>query len=59
MVINRANDSKCSERLMELNDEQLNLANVMQICRQVELKLTYIDNLSKDKDIKWSEIVAY
>ena len=37
MVINRVNDAKCSERLMELNDEQLNLANVMRICRQVEL----------------------
>ena len=49
MVINRVNDAKCSERLMELNDEQLNLANVMRICRQVELTKAHIDNLSKDK----------
>lgn len=47
MVINRINDAKCSERLMELSDDQLTLSNVMKICRQVELTKAHVTSITK------------
>ena len=48
MVINKINDNRCTERLMELPDRELTLDNVIQICRQVELTKLHVDSLSKD-----------
>ena len=45
---NKVNDSRCTERLMELPDRELTLDNVIQICRQVELTKSHADSLSKD-----------
>ena len=45
MIINRVQDSKCTEKLMELEDEELTINNVMRICRQVELTQAYVKAL--------------
>ena len=42
MVINKINDSRCTERLMELPDRELTLDNVIQICRQVKLTKSHV-----------------
>ena len=47
MVINKINDSWCTEWLMELPDRELTLDNVIRICRQVELTKSNVDSLSK------------
>ena len=48
MVINKINDSWCTEWLMELPDHELTLDNVIRICRQVELTKSHVDSFSKD-----------
>jgi len=53
MIINKINDRRCTERLMELNDQELTLANVTRICRQMELTQAHVDGLhSTEKDTK-------
>lgn len=51
MVINRVRDKTCTEKLMELSDENLNLSNVIKICRQVELTRSHLKNLDEEKDV--------
>ena len=46
MLINRVNDPKCTEKLMELPDEELTLANATRICRQVELTTAHLKALN-------------
>ena len=48
MVINKINDSRCTEQLMELPDHELTLDNVIHIYRQVEFTKLHVDSLSKD-----------
>jgi transposase InsO family protein len=45
MVINKVNDSKCTEKLMELSDDQLTLNNIIRVCRQVELTQAHVKSL--------------
>ena len=45
MIINKANDSRCTEKLMELEDDSLTLNNVIRICRQVELTQAHVKAL--------------
>ena len=47
MIINRVNDSKCTEKLMELSDDQLTINNVIRVCRQVELTQAHLKSLEK------------
>ena len=47
MIINGVNDKKCSEKLMELPADQLNIDRVMQICRQVELTTAHLKTLEE------------
>ena len=49
MLINKCNDSKCTERLMELADEQLTINNATRICRQVELTQSHLKSLTSEK----------
>ena len=49
MLINRVQDGKCTEKLMELPDEQLTLANAVRVCRQVELTQAHLQALSSTK----------
>ena len=49
MIINKINDPKCTERLMELNDEQLSLSNVTRLCRQLELTRAHVKSLQNDQ----------
>ena len=37
MVINKVSDAKCTEKLMELDDNNLTMNNVIRICRQMAL----------------------
>ena len=48
MIINKIRDEKCTERLMELRDEELTLNNVMRICRQVELTQAHVKKLQSE-----------
>ena len=50
MVINKINDSRCTERLMELPDCELSLDNVIRICRQVELTKSHVNSLNKSNN---------
>ena len=43
-VINKINDTRCTEQLMELSDQET-LDNVIRICRQVELTRLHVDAL--------------
>lgn len=48
MVINKVHDVKCTERLMELPDDQLTLQNVIRVCRQVELTQSHLVALKSE-----------
>lgn len=50
MIINGVNDSKCSEKLMEIPTDALTLEKVMQTCRQVELTAAHLKTLEKNKE---------
>ncbi len=50
MIINRINDSRCTERLMELPDAELTVNNVTRVCRQVELTKSHVETLNKEKN---------
>ncbi len=49
MLINRVHDAKCTEKLMELSDDQLTLTNAIRVCRQVELTNSHLKSLSNTK----------
>ena len=53
-IINKVKDERCSERLLELPDEELTLERVISVCRQVELTKAHLKtmNPSKVKDVK-------
>ena len=48
MVINKVHDIKCTERLMELPDDELTLQNVVRVCRQVELTQAHLVALKSE-----------
>ena len=50
MLINRVNDRKCTERLMELTDADLTIPNAMRVCRQVELTNSHLESLNSVKN---------
>jgi len=50
MVINRVSDAKCTERLMELDDNDLTMNNVIRICRQIELTQAHVKSLESKKN---------
>lgn len=45
-IINSVNNEKCSERLLDLPDDELTLNKVTQICRQVELTTAHLKKLT-------------
>ena len=47
MLINKCRDEKCTEKLMELRDEQLTLNTAIRICRQMELTQSHLKTLSE------------
>lgn len=51
MVINRVRDRACTEKLMELSDDDLTLNNVIKVCRQVELTRTHLEHLDEEKSV--------
>lgn len=46
IVINGVNDPKCSEKFMEIPDDDYTLERVVKVCRQVELTSAHLKNLS-------------
>ena len=40
-IINGVRDTRCSERLLELSDDELTLDLVIQVCRQTEFSCTH------------------
>ena len=52
-LINSVDDSRCSERLLELADHELTLGRVVQICRQTELTRAHMKTLEEktEKDV--------
>ena len=48
MVINKIKDTKCTEKLMELSDDELTLDNVIRVCRQVELTRSHLETLDEE-----------
>ena len=50
MLINRVHDPKCTEKLMELPDEELTLNNAIRVCRQVELTNSHLKALNSVKN---------
>ena len=49
-IINSVNDERCLERLLDLQDNQLTVERVMQVCRQVELTKAHLKSIgTKDK----------
>jgi len=53
-IINGVNDEKCSERLLDIPDEELTLSRVVHVCRQCELTKAHLKTISQsDKtDVK-------
>ena len=49
MIINGVNDERCSERLLDLPDEELTLEKVIQVCRQVELTKAHLKCIESKK----------
>ena len=47
MIINGLNDSKCSEKLMDLPAGDLKLEKVIEICRNVELTTAHLKTLTE------------
>ncbi|KAH3862688.1 hypothetical protein DPMN_025661 [Dreissena polymorpha] len=48
MIINRINDKKCSEKIMEIPADQLTLERVIQTCRHIELTNAHIKTLQEN-----------
>ncbi|XP_013404021.1 uncharacterized protein K02A2.6, partial [Lingula anatina] len=48
MIINGVNDSKLSEKLMEIPPAELTLNKVIEVCRQVELTATHLKSLGDE-----------
>ena len=51
MAVNGLKDTHCVERLMDLEDDELTLANVTKICRQSELTRTPPKKLTKTEAV--------
>ncbi len=49
-IINSVQDSRCSERLLELADSDCSLERVIQICRQTELTRAHIKTIENKSD---------
>ena len=51
MIINGVNDTKCSEKLMEIPVTQLTIERVVQVCRQIELTTSHIKSLGESPHV--------
>ncbi|XP_052276600.1 uncharacterized protein K02A2.6-like [Dreissena polymorpha] len=51
MIINGVNDTKCSEKLMEIPVTQLTIERVVQVCRQIELTASHIKSLGESPHV--------
>ena len=49
MIINGVKDDHCAMRLYDLDDDEVNLANVLRICRQSELTRTHLKKHQKEQ----------
>ena len=56
MVINGVNDSKCSEKLMEIDSKDLTLDKVVKTCRQVELTAAHLKTLNQENTTSVNKI---
>ena len=48
-VINGVKDTRCSERLLELSDDELTLNRVIEICRQTELTKAHMKTIASEE----------
>lgn len=55
MVINGVKDKKCSEKLMEIPADQLNIDRVVQVCRQVELTTAHLKTLEENPNVNMAK----